>query len=216
MDFSELTKKYEKSLDRSFPKPVKKRKSFLEIGGNPHYENVISNFYRFYLDETEEHKFKNLFLKSLLDIISSQGFKTLQFEDYSVQTEVRTNKGGRIDILIEENDESTAVIIENKIYHELNNDLKDYWVSTKASSDNKVGVLMTLERMEPNQKGFINITHNQFIKQIESNIGHYLKNSDDLHLLFLKDLFRSIQDLNKNEMKDTLKFYFEKRKKYTS
>ncbi len=215
MKYPKLIEKYKDLLEMNFPKPTKKKKTFLEIGRVPHYENVISNFYGFYLDDTEEHNFKRLFLKSLLEIIHVKTSKVIEFDDYSVYTEVSTNKGGRIDILIEETDETKAIIIENKIYHELNNNLEDYWTSTNAISKNKVGVLLTLKKTKPNHTEFLNITHSQLIEQVQKNIGSYLESCDDRHLFFIKDLFINIQSLttNKNEMKNTLKFYFENREK---
>ncbi len=215
MDYKSLTEKYKVLLEKNFPSPVNNRKTFLEIGSMPHYENVISNFYCFYFNDSEEHKFKRLFLKSLLDLISKYSPKSFEFEDYSVYTEVATKKGGRIDILIEETDESKAIIIENKIYHDLLNDLDDYWKSIKATNSNKLGILLTLEKTEPTHNGFINITHNQLINQVNKNLGSYIRDCDDRHLLFLKDIFANIQSLtsNNSDMEDTLKFYYENREK---
>lgn len=215
MKYKDLIIKYKQLLDQSFPKPIEKRKTFLEIGNVPHYENVISNFYCFYFDKNEEHKFGELFLKSLCDIIIEKTDKSFEFEDYSVYREVSTKNGGRIDILIEENSEQTAIIIENKVYHSVLNDLNDYWQSVKAKNNNKIGIVLTLEKQTIQNKNFINITHQQFLKKVKSNIGFYLKDSDDRHLLFLKDLFDNISNLilNKNDMKDTLKFYFENKDK---
>ena len=215
MTYEKLIEEYKSLFDLTFPKPVNKRKSFLEIANVPHYETVISNFYSFYLDKNEEHKFGELFLKSLYDLIAEKTDKQIEFDDYSVYTEVSTKNGGRIDILIEEQDETKAIIIENKIYHTLNNDLIDYWKSVKATNNNKIGIVMTLEELETNNPNFINITHKQFIKKIKSNIGYYLNDCDDRHLLFIKDLFENILNLtsNKSDMSDTLKFYYENKDK---
>lgn len=215
MIYEKLIEEYKTLFDLTFPKPVNKRKSFLEIANVPHYENVISNFYSFYLDKNEEHKFGELFLKSLYDIIAEKTNKQIEFDNYSVYTEVSTKNDGRIDILIEDEDEKNAIIIENKIYHTLNNDLIDYWKSVKATNNNKIGIVMTLEELETNNPNFINITHKQYIKKIKSNIGYYLNGCDDRHLLFIKDLFENILNLtsNKSDMSDTLKFYYEHKDK---
>lgn len=210
-----LTERYKELFTNPIPKPVKRRKSFLEIGSVPHYEQVISNFYRFYLDKKEEHGFKELFLNSLLDLIEKKTDREFNFYDYEVYTEVTTKGGGRIDILIKDEDETKGIIIENKINHTLNNDLEDYWNSIKAKAKNKIGIVLSLEKIETNNKNFINITHKEFIKTIKSQLGDFLKDSDDRHLLFLKDLFENINNLtfNKLEMKDTLKFYMENNEK---
>lgn len=213
--FIALTDKFNDLLANPIPKPIQRRKSFLEIGSVPHYEQVISNFYSFYLDKTEEHGFGELFLNSLLDLIEKKTDREFNFDDYEVYTEVTTKSGGRIDLLIEDEDETKAIIIENKIYHILNNDLEDYWNSVKAKAKNKVGIVLSLEKIEVDNKNFINITHKEFINTIKSQLGDFLKDSDDRHLLFLKDLFENINNLtfNKLEMKDTLKFYIENKDK---
>ena len=47
-----------------------KPKTFLGIAKQPHYENVLSNIYAFYFDVNEVHQFKDLFIKSLLELIN--------------------------------------------------------------------------------------------------------------------------------------------------
>ena len=49
---------------KSIPKH-KRTRTFMEISGYPHYENVCSNILKFYLDTKNEHGLKNLVLNSL-------------------------------------------------------------------------------------------------------------------------------------------------------
>lgn len=197
------------------PASPKQKKTWLEITRQPHYENVISNIYAFFLDKDEDHKLKDLFLSSLLEIVKDKTGKEISFEDYSVYTEVSTENNGRIDILIEENDESSAIIIENKIYHQLLNDLDDYWISIKAPKENKVGILLTLNELEPTHNSFINLTHQNFIKQIRKNIGKFLLGSDDRYNIYLKDFFTNISNITSSNTKnmDAIKFYHQHRTK---
>lgn len=208
----ELIEKYEELLNHEIPKSIKRRKSFLEIGNVPHFENVVSNYYAFYLDKMEEHKFEDLFLNSLCELIQEQSQKKIDFDDYEVLTEVSTANNGRIDILIVDYESKKAIIIENKIYHSLRNDLDDYWNTyNKFPENNVAGVLLTLEKQNTNNINFVNITHKQFLNQVNKNIGRFISNSDDRHLLFYKDFSENLMMLsnNKSDMKDTLKFYFE-------
>jgi predicted DNA-binding protein len=202
-------------LKLNIPQAKKRRKNFLEIANYPHYENVISNFYAFYFNQNEEHGFKDMFLQSFLSIIKSKTEKDLEFTVYQVSTELPTNKGNRIDLLIEEADETKAIIIENKIYHILNNDLEDYWRSIKADEKNKVGVVLSLNPLQVKNNNFVNITHSELLSQIKKTVGQYLNDADDRHLLFLKDFTENLESFTyrKEEMMEPLKFYFENREK---
>ena len=215
MTFKELNKKYNKLLSKETPQAPEKRKTFLEIGNLPHFENVISNYYSFYLDKDEEHRFDELFIKSITELIFKKTDKRITFDFYTVYTEYSTKNNGRIDILIEENDKSKALIIENKIYHSLQNNLTDYWDSIEISNENKIGVLLTLDSQKTENENFVNITHRQLLTQVKKNIGQFMTKSDDRHLLFFKDFSENILKLsqNKTDMKDLYKFYFENKVK---
>ena len=116
---------------------------------------------------------------------------------------------GRIDLLIkgiEEGDEPGklhcpwAIIIENKIHHKLDNPLDKYWQKTEA--DFKMGIILNLSLLDKpvvvnipkeNQIKYSNLTHKMLLDQVQSNLGDYFFNSDDRHLLYLKDYFSNIQ-----------------------
>ena len=214
-------------LINSLPELPKERRNFFDISGFPSWENVNSNFLAFYLQENEEHNFRKLFFNSLLDCISDklngdeEGedriFKNEDFDSsYSVFREYSTQKGGRIDLLIQSEDDDSdietnqeeldqkedwAIIIENKIHHELNNKLDDYWDSVQATK--KVGVVLAKLKTPNDQlkleseNSFISITHLELITKLESNLSEYFLEADDRHLLFLKEYFLNIKNLYK-------------------
>ena len=114
-----------------------KPKTFLGIAKQPHYENVLSNIYAFYFDVNEVHQFKDLFIKSLLELINRSILvkeKTVfeTFSEFDVFTEYGIKDQKRIDILLQNNEQ--AIIIENKVYHHLNNDLNEYYNEIKVAS----------------------------------------------------------------------------------
>jgi hypothetical protein len=195
----------------SIPKIKAKPKTFQGIAGQPHYENVLSNLYAFYFDVNEEHGFGDLFIKSFLELIKKADpgkDKQLVFDDgFEVETEFRTIKGGRIDLLLA--NESNAIIIENKVFHILNNNLKDYWDSITKQKKNKIGVVLSLRKI-PNtgHSQFINITHHKFIRKVMGNAGNYLPKAKDKYLIFLKDLYQNIINLSMENMDNKdLDFY---------
>src|SRR5690554_1082514 len=124
--------------------------TFLGIARQPHYENVLSNIYAFFFNPNAEHGFQDLFIMSLLDCINSsspgQSKDFSDFSDFTIETEFSTNKGGRIDLLLK--NDTSAIIIENKIYHTLNNNLKDYWstIINRIEDETRViGIVLSLK-----------------------------------------------------------------------
>lgn len=232
MDFNWINELLEK-----LPETIKVRKNFIEIAGYPTWENVNSNLLAFYLDEKEEHNFGRLFLNSLLDLYeaklsSKRKFQRELFEtEFSIEREVRTDTDKRIDLLVSENIEesglentnkesetpSWAIIIENKIYSGLHNDLSDYWTSTQAVT--KMGIVLSVHPINilENFKGngdiiYLNILHKELIEKIQQNLSEFYLDSDDRHLLFLKEYIANINalymsDSDKQDMDEKLKLF---------
>lgn len=188
------------------PKIKKQPKTFLGIAKQPHYENVMSNILAFYFDPNEEHNLQDLFTASFLELIGEQDryketIKTFEFSDYRVQTEVSTTKGGRIDILLHNNEK--AIIIENKVYHHLKyNDLEDYWTSTKHNlkATERIGVVLSLRKENVSHPHFINITHRKFLTRVIKNLKDYEVKASPKYLIFLKDLYQNTINLSTKTM----------------
>lgn len=188
--------------------------TFLEIAGYPDYENVISNIYQFFLNDVN-HGFGRLFLEALDDCIKD---KDILVDDYQVRREVYTNKGGRIDLVIEELDSegnvTKAILIENKIYHSLNNDLSDY-LETYAQTKDVTLIVLSLNELDV-ESPFINITHSQWVSMVEARLGKYMINANLKYLTLLQDF---IQHFNRYYEKridmDAIKYMFENGHKIT-
>ena len=201
------------------PKIKKRPKTFLGIAKQPHYENVMSNIYAFYFKVEEVHGMQDLFINSLLEIINesklSKKKKVNEIVDFEVDTEEPTKKDGRIDLLLSSQDH--AIIIENKVYHTLNNDLEDYWNSTKVTDnkeDNKIGIVLSLNKLSVNHRQFINITHLELLKRVIQNLGSYVMDAKEKYVVFLKDFYQNSINLSKSEMDSKeLKFYFDNQPK---
>ncbi len=193
-----------------------KPKTFLGIAKQPHYENVISNIYAFYFDTNEGHTLKDLFIKSLLELInnSSLAKQNIVFEtflNFKVVTEYGTKNQKRIDLLLQNNDQ--AIIIENKIYHQLNNDLDEYYNEIDVA--NKMGIVLTLHPItDIKHQRFINITHLQLVNKVLENLGNYVLNANDKYLVFLKDFCQNIINLSHPIMeKENIAFYYKNQEK---
>lgn len=105
----------EKLLDdfRALPGHVERPRTFMEIAGYPHYENVCSNILAFFMDPEESHRLETL----VLDALASAGNIAAADEgvggSVSVEREIVTDAGNRIDILIESDDR--AILIEQDL-----------------------------------------------------------------------------------------------------
>ena len=186
---SEINFEEIKKIVDSFPELPKRERSMIEIGGCQNDENVNSNYLAFFLKENEEHNLGRLFFDALLEVL---GFKIDDYQgNYKVKREVTTKKGNRIDIVIQS--EKWAIIIENKIYHYLNNDLQDYWDSVNVK--NKKGVILSLKEEHVNyNEDFKNITHTKLIDEVKKNLGQKVYTINPKFLPFLQDFILNVEN----------------------
>lgn len=170
----------------------KKERNFFEICGYSHYESVVSNVLAFFLDAKAQHNMNDLVVKSLIDCGITELIDDLQF---NVEREVRTNNGKYIDILL--HNDSHCLVIENKIYSPLNNDLDDYYNFAKNNKKvSPIGILLTVNKTNPNHSNYLNITYSRFINKIKENIGNFIVESYNKYLFLLLELINNLEYLS--------------------
>ena len=171
-------------------------KNIFDICGFPHYEVVVSNILAFFFDSNEKHHLNELFVKSLIDSGVPGEINDFQF---NVEREVRTDKGGFIDILLY--NETHCLVIENKIFASLYNDLDDY---LKYAEDYKgvkpIGIVLSLYNININHPRFINITYSIFVKNLKKNLGFYLSNGHNKFIFLLLELISNLEYLYSAEV----------------
>jgi len=196
------------------PKASRPKDGFLEIIKKSHHENVISQIYAYFLNPANNANEASIFLEALQElIIDKDGSKAkIPLINYKVITEdyvSNESTRGKIDILIIDEENSSAIIIENKIFHHLNNPLEDYWNNYQFENSNKKGVLLTLENTKiPKEQlnMFVNITHIEWVEKIIE----LRKNRDYPNNIYITDFCRTIKNLSKKyKMNELTKFYFE-------
>ncbi len=210
MNLDELFRLYNKYL--SLPKF---EKNIFEIMGYPYYENIISNVLAFYFNPKEEHKLNMLFLYSLMQCLGEDIDKFSIDNFCSIYKEYFTEKGNRIDLIIEF--EETVIVIENKIYADLYNDLDDYYETICRDfpdKKNKIFVVLSVENVSKSiSNKWKNIIYRKFVESIEKNLGSYYQNSDAKYLIYLKDFIMNMNNIiGGNRMDEKIKFYFENQK----
>ena len=202
-DFETLIHDFEKI------KYVPKERTFLEIGGFPHYELVISNFLAFFLDPEAEHQFKGMVLQAILNLLKI----TEELSDVVVETEV-----ANIDILISS---STHVIaIENKIYHHADSNPFSSYVQEVRSRFNApyhrhhfIVLTPFPEVAKRRQKelaslNYIILTYNDLFSQIRALMGNFSANASNRHWLLLIDLMTTIENLSSSRNFDQASLTF--------
>jgi len=199
-NFNELIEFF-KNID--IPKIERKETTFLEIAGLSHYENVISNIYAFYLNPFEKHKFDDIFISSLLMLIEkkTQQKKITISKKFEIEREKGTEHKKRIDLLI--HDKENVIIIESKIFHNLNNPLEIYWESKKipkVEDEHKIGIILSLWHQKTKNDNYINITHLEWLEKVFENIQNYKPDETNKYFVILKDFYQNIKNLT-NKMK---------------
>ena len=187
--------------------------NIFSVCGFPHYENVVSNVFAYFL---RKETFGEIILKSLFQCLN------LNFNGehvLNVLREATTDDGARIDLIIET--ENYVIAIENKIYADDENqpyDLYQKYLNVKYlkkyNENNKKLVLLSMYQKETKSKykGIECILYRDLIKNIENNINTFeLAESKNLKdLLLFKDFINNLknimnyEDLNKKEYRELL------------
>jgi hypothetical protein len=129
---------------RALPQ-IKSSQTFMEVSGYPHYENVCSNILAFYFNPAEEHGLKDLLLSAFLRMAGKP--EVVIPQNVSPRREYSTTSGNRLDVLLD--CEAFTIGIENKIFHGLKNDLKDYAKVINAFGKGKDVVIKAVLGLKP-------------------------------------------------------------------
>lgn len=182
----------------------KANRTFMEISGYPHYENVSSNILGFYFDPSAEHGLKDLMLIALLRVM---GEEPSSLGDVSIQREYGSPNGGRIDLLID--CESYVVGIENKIFANLFNDLADYSNAINHIINAKSGearksfkVVLGLKHIQApsvqkslQENNFVSITYEEIWREVKVMLGHYIMDAAPKWVTYLVDFMETTSNL---------------------
>ncbi|MCH9664873.1 MAG: PD-(D/E)XK nuclease family protein [Gammaproteobacteria bacterium] len=193
-------------------KPPTKVPTFLEIAGIAHKENNISNVLQFLIDENKPHPFGNIFYRAFYALaMGKKDDKDGKVE--CVHREYSTAQNKRIDLLIET--DRSVVVIENKIYASLYNNLEEYKETGESlaegdkDDENSVDKELVCIVLAPfglspadagkaKSNGFVAITYDELFKKVMSymsEVNVYHENKHFLYMQLFYDLFRTIENL---------------------
>jgi hypothetical protein len=188
---------------KKLPGRIARPQTFMEIGGYPHYENVCSNFLAFFFDPKGSHGLGSLFLDALVGSVGIAGGEGGLGGNVSVEREVITEAGNRIDLLI--TSDSHAVLIENKIFAAVVNPFEDYAAYLCSlrnengdlyQDENKAKILLTIYPTgEGAEWGFVNLTYADFVSAVRSALGHHVSEADARYLTLMLDFLNTLEHL---------------------
>ncbi|MBO4613860.1 MAG: PD-(D/E)XK nuclease family protein [Bacteroidales bacterium] len=193
------------------PKHKGWQRSLMDITGVTHHENMWSDIYSFFFNVKEEHNMKDLFIRSLEKTAKlEQGF----LEEFKIDREYVVKDKKRIDILLTDKKKSNAIVIENKVYHTLNNDLKLYKESVEAKGYENVEVIV-LGLSKYNLDRYQSITHLELLNEIMKNIHEYLPEAKPYHIYLLQEFYKNVKNHTNMIGKNETDFFFGNREKIT-
>jgi hypothetical protein len=196
----------------NWPKEIQRRPTFFSIAGFPHYENVMSNVYQFFFGTENPHGLGSLCLDALVDVIKgkAEGLFWLEQSFWRVHArrELRTDQEKRLDILLHNGpnedkwkDANAAILIENKVYHHLNNDLEHYWDFTTSDELNtqKIGIVLGLRLEKKLPNNWIAITHLEWAQAVERRLGSLVYRAEPRYLTLLLELIENIRTMTNSK-----------------
>jgi hypothetical protein len=178
------------------------------------FEEICSQLLCFYLAPGKEHKFKDLFLRSLLELLSPGKEFNLQSDKIRVQPEENA-EGKRLDILIHSNE--FVIGIENKIHAKLYNPLEIYKNRIRQyGSDNIHSIVLSLKKLSNKEDldfivkhDFVNVTYNDYFNRIRQHLPDYEGNCNKKYLYYLNDLIETLENMaNNSVLNQELSGYF--------
>lgn len=197
---------------KSMPQEVKKRRTFMEIAGIGHLETHWSDVYAYFFNPRENHGMGRLFLDSLCELIDvcDRTKEAFCMGDIRVDREVVLKDAKRIDLVLR--DDRGVVIIENKVRAQLYNDLDAYWKHFDMKDECKRGVVLTINRMKPDDSRYVNITHEELMQCVERHMKETdLNGMDEGVKFFLQDFIQNIKNETHTMDMGELDFFMDER-----
>lgn len=156
--------------------PAKFEPSIFSIGGRGYYENPTSDLLAFFWQPEGPHGLKTLFLDAFLECIPGSKLPVLDMDGLSIQREVPTTNGARIDLLVI--GRNWCLVAENKVRHVQNNPFAEYrGFAERLHRDTKIFVVLSPDGTvnPPIQSGaageWRGVSYAEYCKVLRSKMG---------------------------------------------
>lgn len=191
----------------ALPTKPKWKRTIMDITGITRLENRWSDIYLFFFNQNESHGLRDLFIRCLENVA---GIPENWIEEFSVCREWVTSESKRIDLLIKDEERGKAIIIENKVYHTLNNDLSHYYkeVKQKEYSDIK-GIVLSLYKLAVSDPHYICITHMDLLNSVKAHLPAYFNDANPQYLSLLQDFIQNAINMTNEMNKEEVEFFID-------
>ena len=186
---------------------TEKEMNFFDVGVRGHFENPTTELLSFFLDPAKPHDLGDSFFKGLEAAIAKDKMLLDLGELESVETEVVTQNGKRIDLVVET--ENALIVIECKIYHHQNNPFDEYTTfgNNRISKPNQDSVPKKLIKLvlclsgkispDLTAKDWKGLSYNDLVQHIEQNLSiTILNNPYNKWALFAREFLLHLKGLN--------------------
>ena len=181
--------------------------NLFDVGTRGHFENPTTELLSFFLDSANHHRLGNSFFRGLESTIAKKNILSDLGTFESVETEVSTQNGKRIDLLIET--ETEVIVIECKIHHHQNNPFDEYtsFGNKRINNGSKGSTSKTLVKLvlclngnvsaELAADGWYGISYNELVQHIETCLSKTMfDNPYNKWTLFAREFLLHLKGLN--------------------
>lgn len=202
---------------KNIPKPHEWDRSLMDITGVTHHEIMWSTIYKFFFLEEEMHNLNDLFIRSLEQLLGLDHF----LSNFTVERELVVENDKKIDLLLFNRDDHHAIIIENKVYHTLNNDLNLYQrsvrkligspceIKTIVLGLHKYNLSAYNKASEIAESDKFSFTHRELLDKVFANIPSYLKDAQTNYIFLLNEFYKNVCNMA-NQIDATILDFFSK------
>ena len=228
---NEITiKGFQELLDKFSEYPIEEYEPpFLELChySGERFEEICSRILKFFFQPRDRHGFKDMWFRALRMAVNDKVKENEQWEvgsdvyNMETRTEERTTAGNRIDLVLET--ENQVVVIENKIWASLYNDLKEYRVyveTTYKKIPNQRFIVLTGhslsvdEEKKAEDNKYVVVLYKELFDKVEKILGEYVSKCNQKYLVHMLDFMQTVKN-RVNMMEETeLDKFFENEKNY--
>ena len=183
---------------------VTKELTLFDVGARGHFENPTMELLSFFLKSNRLHELENCFFNGLQKVIAGRDICSSLGSLESVETEMSTAKGNRIDLLLETTE--ALIIVECKIYHQQNNPFDDYASycelrrQSTGQSKKLVKLVLCLDGRVDSaliQNSWHGISYQELVKDIEPHLSKaLLVNPYNKWGLFAREFLLHLKELD--------------------
>ncbi|MBQ3636626.1 MAG: PD-(D/E)XK nuclease family protein [Bacteroidales bacterium] len=217
-------KEFQELLDKFSEYPIEEYEPpFLELChySGERFEEICSRILVFFFQPRNRHGFKYMWFRALQMAVNDKVKENEQWEDSDVynmetRTEERTTAGNRIDLVLET--ENQVVVIENKIWAPLYNDLKEYRVyveTTYKKIPNQRFIVLTGhslsvdEEKKAEDNKYVVVLYKELFDKVEKILGEYVSKCNQKYLVHMLDFMQTVKNRVNIMAKTELDKFFE-------